>query len=363
MNVGIFTELFLPSIGGQEVRYAELASSLLECGHRVDVYCVRLSASDPAHEVTSGISVFRYPLAENYRRPIFRPLKRSVIPLLRYSLWVRRMARADKYDVMIFNQWPLAHIVFARREARSKSVLDWCEVRNGWVDRLFVQVLPKLARRNTAVSEAVAGSVAAASRRPVECVPSGVWLSNYQCRAKEQRSGLAYLGRVAEHKNLGLLIEAFELMKLGGYRGDLTIAGPDSSSGRLTLAAKSSKYSGDIRILGFVDDKTKRELLARSEVLVIPSRREGFPRVVAEAMASGLPVATVDFPENGTKTIVEYYGIGVVSHPTALALARAVGDVLRDWHSYSDHCLKRSRELDWSSLVGRFLKGWALENP
>jgi len=128
MRVGIFTELFAPHVGGQEVRYAELAVALLESGHSVDVYCIRHSASVPTQEVMAGVSVYRYPLAENYLRPFFKPLKRAIVPLLKYSLWVRRMARREDYDLMVFNQWPLAHVALARKSARERVILDWCEV-------------------------------------------------------------------------------------------------------------------------------------------------------------------------------------------------------------------------------------------
>jgi glycosyltransferase involved in cell wall biosynthesis len=305
--------------------------------------------------MASGVSVFRYPLAENYKKPWIKPLKRAVIPLLRYSLWVRKMARAGKYDLMLFNQWPLAHIVLAKRECRTKTVLDWCEVRNGWLDRIFMRWLPKLSKRNIAVSETVASAVATMSGRHVECIPSGVWLSKYRCESREQRSGLVYLGRVTEHKNLELLIEAFELMKDAGYPGDLTIAGAGPALEALTMAAKCSRFSKNVHLLGFVDDSTKIALLARSEALVISSRREGFPRIVAEAMASGLPVTTVDFSENGTKTIVQDYGIGMVSHPTAPAFSMAIADVLHNWDAHSARCLRHSRELDWSILIDKLL--------
>jgi glycosyltransferase involved in cell wall biosynthesis len=202
----------------------------------------------------------------------------------------------------------------------------------------------------------VAESVAAASIRHVDCVPSGVWAANYRCEPQECRSGLVYLGRVTEHKNLSLLIAAFEQMKESGYPGGLTIAGDGPSLATLKDAANVSKYGADIHFPGFVDDATKVNLLSKSEVLVISSRREGFPRVVAEAMASGLPVATVDFPENGTASVVHHYGVGLVADPTAESLSYAVGEVLRRWSVYSETGLKRSRELDWSLLVGKLLE-------
>jgi glycosyltransferase involved in cell wall biosynthesis len=355
MRIGIFTELYLPHIGGQEVRYAELAASLLQLGHSVDVYCIRHSEAVPATEVMSGVSVFRSPLAENYKRPLFKQLRRAVLPLIRYSIWARRMARRDKYDLLIFNQWPLAHIALSRKSVRDRIVLDWCEVRSGRFYGILMKHLPLLSNRNIAVSQSVANTVADASGCRVEYIPSGVWISNYRCEDKAQRSGIVYLGRVTEHKNLGLLIDAFELIKDDGYGGDLTIAGSGPTLEALTAAGKSSRYSENIHFAGFVDDETKIDILARAEVLVIPSRREGFPRVVAEGMASGLPTVTVDFPDNGTKSVVLDYALGLVADPDARSLSDAIFAVLRNWHTYSENCLKHSVELDWKLLVRKLL--------
>lgn len=355
MRIGIFTELYAPHVGGQEVRYVELAASLLQLGHSVDVYCVRHSAAVPPKEVMAGVSVSRYPLAENYLQPVFKQLRRAIIPLLRYSLWVRRKARCEDYDLMIFNQWPLAHIVFARKSAREHAVLDWCEVRDGTFYSTLMSRLPRLSRRNIAVSEAVANSVASASGRKVEYLPSGVWLDRYRCEPKSRRSGVAYLGRVTEHKNIELLIETFERMRDGGYAGKLTIAGSGPSLTGLKATAAVSRYSSSIHFSGYVDEATKRDILAGAEVLVITSRREGFPRVVAEAMASGLPTVTVDYPENGTKSIVRQYEIGKVAEADAGALAITIGEVLRDWETFSSNGLHSSRELDWNLLVQRLL--------
>lgn len=356
MRVGIFSELYLPHVGGQEVRYAELAQALLQAGHSVDVYCIRHAADVPAYEVADGVSVFRYPLALNYQKPLIKSLKRALLPLLRYSLWTRGMARADKYDVMIFNQWPLAHVAFARKSAQPRIVLDWCEIRSGQFYQRIAERLPKLTGRNIAVSQAVADSVSASSGRKVQYIPSGIWPANYRNLPKDLRTGIVYLGRVTEHKNIGLLIEAFERMKDAGYPGKLTIAGAGPALDALMVMAAASRYTSQIAFLGFIDDAAKIELLSRSELLVIPSRREGFPRVVAEGMASGLPTATVNFPDNGTKAVVRQYEIGIVAEPTPQALADAAACILREWARHSENCLKHSADLDWSILVRKLLE-------
>lgn len=355
MRVGIFSELYLPHIGGQEVRYAELAQALLKAGHSVDVFCIRHTADVPEYEIADGVSVFRYPLARNYKKPLIKSLKRALLPLLRYSLWTRSMARADKYDLMIFNQWPLAHVALARKSAQAKIVLDWCEIRSGRFYQRITKRLPKLTGRNIAVSQAVADSVSNSSGCKVQYIPSGIWRANYRSLPKDQRSGIAYLGRVTEHKNIDLLIQAFILMRESGYSGVLTIAGTGPSLDALKATAAASRFASQITFPGFIDDATKINLLSRSELLVIPSRREGFPRVVAEGMASGLPTITVDFLDNGTKEVVRQYQIGIVVEPTPQAIGVAAASILSQWDYYSENCLKHSVELDWSLLVGKLL--------
>ncbi|MDZ7746868.1 MAG: glycosyltransferase [Halobacteriales archaeon] len=48
----------------------------------------------------------------------------------------------------------------------------------------------------------------------------------------------------------------------------------------------------EVFLTGFRDDVP--DVLAASDVLVLPSFREGTPRVITEAMASGLPVVATD---------------------------------------------------------------------
>jgi glycosyltransferase involved in cell wall biosynthesis len=119
--------------------------------------------------------------------------------------------------------------------------------------------------------------------------------------------------------------------------------------------SQQSPFREYIDILGFVSDEQKVDLLSSAELLVIPSKREGFPRVVAEAMASGLPVVTVDLPDNGTKDVVRHYGVGLVAKPDPASLARGVTAVSLRWNEYSRAGLAARDSLDWDVVLAEVL--------
>ncbi|MCG9889485.1 MAG: glycosyltransferase family 4 protein [Thermosynechococcaceae cyanobacterium MS004] len=354
MKIAIFSELYSPSIGGMEVRYKALSKAFIERGHEVSVYSIGHEKRLPSHEKNNGVIVFRYPITNNYKEPLIKSLKRSILPILLYSFWVSRIASSEKFDFIIYNQWPLLHVVFSPKKSRHKSAVDWCEIRNGKIYLFFQRFLPSFFRFNIAVSPSVRDHIEKVSGQSVYFLPSGIDRDLYVQSPRSQRSSILYLGRIAEHKNISLLIQAYELLRENGYQGNLLIAGEGSAFKEISALASSSRYSNFISLLGLVSNEEKVNLLGQCELLVIPSKREGFPNVVAEAMASGLPTVTAEYPENGTADIVSYYGCGLVSKPNAISLSETILAALGDWENLSAEAFRRSEELDWSSLVETF---------
>jgi glycosyltransferase involved in cell wall biosynthesis len=355
VKIAILTELFSPSVGGQEIRFGELSEVLTHRGHSVEVFCIQNAPESLPEEVAGNIVVHRNPQAYSYQLPPLKWLRRRPAVVLRYALQCRRMDSHD-FDLFIFSQWPLAHILLAPASTRRKAIIDWCEFRDGILFSLAQKYLPLLVSGNIANSIALKEKLEACSGRRFDCVPSGVHTSRYRCEPAAQRSGILYLGRIEEHKNLTLLLSSYESLVASGYTGRLRIAGTGRAVSNLQRLVEASKVAAQIDLTGYVGDAHKIELLAHSEVLVMPSRREGFPRVVAEAMASGLPVVTADYPENGTKDVVRQYGIGRVTRSTPEEIAQGVRAVLTNWDVYSKSCLSTSQSLDWEVLVDKLLQ-------
>ncbi len=100
---------------------------------------------------------------------------------------------------------------------------------------------------------------------------------------------LVAIGRLAEQKGFGLLMEAMALAAphLPGLR--LTLVGDGPMRAALEVQAKRAA-PGQITFVGWQDEAGVRAALAGAQALVLPSFAEGLPVVVMEAMAAGRPV-------------------------------------------------------------------------
>ncbi len=98
-----------------------------------------------------------------------------------------------------------------------------------------------------------------------------------------------FAGRLIPQKAVDVLVEAFARLS-SGY---LLIAGEGKESPMLEQKAKDLGVSDRVFLLGLRDDIPG--LMKAADCFVLPSRYEGLPIVVLEAMGAGLPVILSDF--------------------------------------------------------------------
>lgn len=102
-------------------------------------------------------------------------------------------------------------------------------------------------------------------------------------RSPRQARFLLYLGRRADTKNIGFLVEAFRRYRMEHASNlQLILAGSGNSN--------YSDAAAGIEDLGYVTEARKRELLAACDALVQPSKNESYSRTVMEAWSFGKPV-------------------------------------------------------------------------
>jgi glycosyltransferase involved in cell wall biosynthesis len=99
------------------------------------------------------------------------------------------------------------------------------------------------------------------------------------------------LGTIEPRKNLPNLVRAFDVVAATRRDLHLVVAGPDGwGLKEFDAAVADARHGARIRRLGYVDDGTRRDLLAGAAALAYPSIYEGFGHPPLEAMDAGVPV-------------------------------------------------------------------------
>ncbi|MGH2598497.1 MAG: glycosyltransferase, partial [Dehalococcoidia bacterium] len=98
------------------------------------------------------------------------------------------------------------------------------------------------------------------------------------------------LGRLVERKAQGLLLEAIASVANEGIEIEVTLAGDGPERGRLERRAAELGIEDQVRFTGVVGQDEALTLYRECDIFCLPSRSEGLPAVLIEAMACGIPV-------------------------------------------------------------------------
>ena len=138
---------------------------------------------------------------------------------------------------------------------------------------------------------------------------------------------LAYVGRLDWEKGIDVLLAAMSHLAARGNPMNLVIAGDGPKRHIVENYISHGEGGRYCRLLGFTGDV--QAVLSAADVFVMPSRWEGWPLALAEAMAAGLPVIATsvagvqDVVEDG-RTAVLVEGENLVA--LAEAIERLAGD-------------------------------------
>jgi glycosyltransferase involved in cell wall biosynthesis len=154
-----------------------------------------------------------------------------------------------------------------------------------------------------AVSETVRSFYSAklrVSAEKIKVVYNGIDVRNYEVRSqtsevrknlgiKEDEKVLSIIGRLVPQKGVGFFLDALSHLSPGtSHQLKVLIVGEGPLKNSLQSTVHSQQLEEKVKFLGLRKDVP--EILGITDILVLPSTREGLPMILLEAMAAGVIV-------------------------------------------------------------------------
>lgn len=135
-------------------------------------------------------------------------------------------------------------------------------------------------------------------------------------------------GRLGPEKGFDLLIRAFSAASVRSTNLRLVIAGEGPERQQLLKLAEELQLAGRVSLAGRVRELPA--LMTGAVAFILPSRYEGFPNVLLEALAAGVPCVASDCP-GATREILAGGEYGLLVPPQDIcALAAAIDRITTD---------------------------------
>ncbi|MBN2125035.1 MAG: glycosyltransferase family 4 protein [Deltaproteobacteria bacterium] len=335
---------FPPLGGGAGNATAHLAGELTRLGAEVLVVTSGYEGL-PRREVREGFTVRRIPVLRRY------PERCSPIEMLTFTgsamvLLLQKIKAWRPHASLAFFGIPCGPVACWLKALRHVPYI--VSLRGGDVPgfqpydlaayhRLVKPVVRFLWRRAAFVVANSEGLRDLASRTmpdlPIDVIPNGVDHEFFHPDAFARDPSLVRMltvGRLVYQKGVDIALSALADIRQGAGPGiRLEVVGDGPERRHLEAKAHSLGIQDVVRFHGWVSGKGLLRLYQESSIFILPSRDEGMPNVVLEAMACGLPVAASRI--SGNEELVQDRETGLLVDPDSPAsLAEALKRMISD---------------------------------
>ncbi|WP_425990626.1 glycosyltransferase family 4 protein [Afipia sp. DC4300-2b1] len=292
--------------GGAERVMAQLCNHLAKKGHEVALVTLSPASEISFYDVSSAVQ----------RCPLGRFVEGSgVARIVRVVAWIaalRRTIAALRPDVVIsFVDLTNVMVLLAIRGLKIPVIVSERidptahSYRLSWLDRALRRLTYPYAARIVVQTRRAARFFEHSPTGKIVTIPNPVPFANvasYPDRVSpEGRFRIIGIGRLDHQKGFDILIDSFATLATRFPDWDVVIFGQGPDRPTLLDRIAFHGLDGRIKLMGISRDIAGET--ARSHILAFPSRYEGFPNALAEAMAVGLP--TVAFEDvSGVEDLV-----------------------------------------------------------
>jgi glycosyltransferase involved in cell wall biosynthesis len=154
-------------------------------------------------------------------------------------------------------------------------------------------------------------------------------LSEIQPRREQQLPiRISFLGKLIDAKGIFVLLDALKEVSLNGFKFRLVVAG-NGDENYFLKQVKACGLESYVEFVGWLGNQNKKDLLAKTDIFVLPSRSEGFSVAIVEAMAFGIAIASTEIP--GVVDAIQSGVHGILVPPDdSRALSKALEILISD---------------------------------
>jgi len=295
----------IPSLGagGAERVATLLANEWSANGHDVTLVTFETPGTEPFFTLDPGVSL-RELAASAESRGLLARLSTNVARVSRLRSGLRELhpdaVVAFMTEANVIALWASrglgVPVVISERNQPERPGL-------GRAHRLARRLTYPLASAMVLQTDAIASWVRARFRIPVHVIPNPVRLGAGDARRENgDVQWLMSLGRLAPQKGFDILIKSFAAVASKHSKWRLVIYGEGPHRAALERLRSESGCADRIMLPGLTKDPA--EALSKAGLFVLPSRFEGYPNALLEALAQGLPVLATSCP-GGTVEILD----------------------------------------------------------
>lgn len=288
----------IPSLdsGGAERLLADLANYLIEKGYDVAIIHAKPQKYEPFYPVHNSVNMLSM-CAGKILHPKGKLAKSLVY--LKFLKHIRKSIKQEKPDVVISFLTMTNIMTLAATRGLNVPVVVYdlsnpylsISVMQSWLVKLSYQNAFKVLTQ-TKTQHAYYSFI----KKKNKSVIANSVDKLHQKTFYDSAQSIVSIGRLIDSKDFATLVSAFAKISLEFSEIKLTIYGEGENRSVLEKQINDLGLTEKVFLPG--NKKNVKELLHENDLFVFPSRYEGLPCALLEAMAAGLPVIVSNGPGN-----------------------------------------------------------------
>ncbi len=335
-----------PLSGGAEILTHELAKQWIKAGHSVTLF-TSIFPNANKKEIIDKVTVIR----EGH------PDLRTLFSSVQFKAYRYYKKNIGKFDVIIDEVHGVPF--FTPLYVKEPVISLICEVANDIWDVMFSfpwsfigknleKAFFRLYTKNSVftISNSTKSDLISYGFKSdkIFVLPMGITRFAVNNIKKEAKSTIIFVARLNKMKGIEDAIIAVALLKRKIEKLSFWIIGRGEEGyvDKLKKLTKNNDLSENVKFFGFVSQRKKFELMARSHLIVVPSVREGFGMIVPEAGSVGTPAVVYD--SHGLRDTIDNNFNGIIVDRSPQALADGLHKIIKGKRLYEKICKNAKEE-------------------